>query len=162
LDDELCPSNLTSTKEFIVVNGMANSDLFQVNPIPNQYVVYLDLVYCNFPERPFSRLDRHHPAFILTCKTSYLKYISLGRRVKRFDFGGISAQLVALDGCALFLDLGIDNCIEKFYIIIREYFDRFLPFYYSVDSENRQPWFDKELCNLDNIRTKSHKYMKEL
>jgi hypothetical protein len=82
--------------------------------------------------------------------------------VKRFDFGGISAQLVALDGCALFLDLGIDNCIEMFYIIIRECFDRFLPFYYSVDSENRQPWFDKELCNLDNIRTKSHKYMKEL
>jgi hypothetical protein len=29
-------------------------------------------------------------------------------------------------------------------------------------SENRQPRFDKELLNLDNIRTKSHKYMKEL
>jgi hypothetical protein len=39
---------------------------------------------------------------------------------------------------------------------------RFVPFYFSVDSENRQPWCDRELRNLDNIRTKSHKYMKEL
>jgi hypothetical protein len=49
-DDELCPSNVTSAREFIVGDGMANSDLFQVNPIPNQYGVYLYLVYCNFPE----------------------------------------------------------------------------------------------------------------
>jgi hypothetical protein len=54
-----------------------------------------------------------------------------------------------------------DFC-RAFYTIIRECFDGFVPFYYSVDSENRQPWFDKELRNLDNIRTKSHKYMKEI
>jgi hypothetical protein len=59
---------------------MANSDFFQMNPIPNQYGVYQDLVYCYFPEkvgvnvaeRPLLRLNRHHPAFILTCKISYL------------------------------------------------------------------------------------------
>jgi hypothetical protein len=33
---------------------------------------------------------------------------------------------------------GIDDCVEKFYIIIRECFERSVPFYYSVDSENRQ------------------------
>jgi hypothetical protein len=46
--------------------------------IPHQYNVYLDLVYCNFPEmvgvivakRPLLRLERHHPAFILTCNIS--------------------------------------------------------------------------------------------
>jgi hypothetical protein len=32
-DDELCPSNVMSAKEFIAVDGMANCDLFQVNPI---------------------------------------------------------------------------------------------------------------------------------
>jgi hypothetical protein len=75
--------------------------LFQVNPIPDQYGVYLDLVYSNFremvgvnvAERPLLRLDRHHPAFILTCETSYLKYISLGRRVKRYDFGHADVHL---------------------------------------------------------------------
>jgi hypothetical protein len=44
----------------------------------------------------------------------------------------------------------------------RKCFDRFVPFYYSVDSENRQPWFDKELRNMDNIRTKSHNDMNGL
>jgi hypothetical protein len=46
----LCPSNVTSVKEFIVVDEISNNDLLQVNLIPNQYGVYLDLVYCNFPE----------------------------------------------------------------------------------------------------------------
>jgi hypothetical protein len=49
-DDELCPSKVTSAREFIVIDEMANSDLIQVNPIPNPYGVYLNLVYCNFPE----------------------------------------------------------------------------------------------------------------
>jgi hypothetical protein len=62
----------------------------------------------------------------------------------------------------LFLDLGIDDCIQKFCIIIRDCFDSFVPFYSSVESENSQSWFDKELRNLDNIRTKSHKYIKKL
>jgi hypothetical protein len=81
-------------------------------------VVYLNLVYCNIPEmvgvnvaeRPLLRLDRHHPAFILTCKISYLKYISLDRRVKRLYFGradvdGICAQLAAVDWCVFFWSL---------------------------------------------------------
>jgi hypothetical protein len=127
----------------------------------------LIMVLNSVSERPLLRLDRHHPAFILTCKTSYLNYISLGRRVKRFDFSqadvdGICVQLAAVDWCALFLDLGIDDCVKKIYITIRECFDRFVSFYYSVDKEKRQPWFDKELRNLDNIRNKSQKYMKEL
>jgi hypothetical protein len=94
-------------------------------PIPNQYGVYLELVYCNFPEmavvveRPLLKLNRHDPAFILTCKFSYLKYISLSRRVKRFDFGcadvdRICTQLATVDWCALFLDLGIDDFIGLF------------------------------------------------
>jgi hypothetical protein len=49
------------------------------------------------------------PALILTCKISCLKYISLGRRVKRIDFGradvyGVCAQLAAVDWRDLFLD----------------------------------------------------------
>jgi hypothetical protein len=35
-DDELCSSNVTSAREYIFVDGMANNDLFQGNPIPNQ------------------------------------------------------------------------------------------------------------------------------
>jgi hypothetical protein len=92
---------------------MANNDLFQVNPIPNQYSVYRYLVYCSFPEmvgvgiaeKPLLRLNRHHPAFILTCKISYLKYISLDRRVKRFDFGRADVDRICAYNWSLWIDV---------------------------------------------------------
>jgi hypothetical protein len=114
-------------------------------------------MYRNFPEmvgvgvaqRPLLRLDRYHPAFILTCKISYLKYISLGRRVKRIDFGradldGICAQLAAVGlVCFLFSDIVL-----------------FL-FTTVLTRRTSSPGLIK-LRNLDNIRSKSQKYMKGL
>jgi hypothetical protein len=59
----------------IVVDSMATYDMGQLNPIANQYGVFLNLVFFNFPEilhvaqvgDPILRLDQHHPAFDLTC-----------------------------------------------------------------------------------------------
>jgi hypothetical protein len=73
----------------------------------------LIMVLNSVSERPLLRSDRHHPAFILTCKISYLKYISL-----EFEHNWPPC---------------IDDCVKKFDIIIRESFDRFVSFYYSVD-----------------------------
>jgi hypothetical protein len=80
----------------------------------------------------------------LTCNIHYLKYISLGRRVKQFDFNRADvdrscAHLAALDWFVLFADLGIDDCVEKFHIIICKCFNCFVSLYYSVDSENSRP-----------------------
>jgi hypothetical protein len=69
-------------QKFIFVDEMANNDLFQLNPIPNQYGVYLDLVYCNFPnmvgvgvaESSLLRLDGHLPALILVVLT-YIEFV---------------------------------------------------------------------------------------
>jgi hypothetical protein len=33
------------------------------------------------------KLDRHHLAFVLTCDIEYLKYVTMSKRVSRFDFG---------------------------------------------------------------------------
>jgi hypothetical protein len=75
--------------------GVNDCDMGQVNSIPNQYGVYLDLIFFNNPpilrvseaETPMLKLDRHHPAFVLTCDIEYLKYVSMCKRVSRFDFG---------------------------------------------------------------------------
>jgi hypothetical protein len=69
----LCPSNVTATRESIIVDGMANCDMGQVTSIPNQYVVYLDLIFFNNPS--MSGLPEH-------CKFIYwvfLKRIRAGR-----------------------------------------------------------------------------------
>jgi hypothetical protein len=101
-------------------------------------------------KRPLLRLDKHHSAFILTYKISYLKYNSLGRRVKRFDFSR-RWNLCKIGRRVSFILLFVNVFIV------------FFPFYYSVDSENRQPWHDKELHNLDNIRkiTQKHEIIEE-
>jgi hypothetical protein len=79
----------------IIVDGMADCDMGKVNSIPNQYDVYLDLIFFNNPlmlrvseaETPLLKLNRHHPAFDLTCDIEYLKDVSMCKRVSRFDFG---------------------------------------------------------------------------
>ncbi len=37
-DDELCPNNVNTEREFCIIDGMAECDLAQVNTIPNQYI----------------------------------------------------------------------------------------------------------------------------
>jgi hypothetical protein len=51
---------------------------------------------------PLLKSDRHYPAFVLTCDIEYLKYVSMCKRVSRFDFGKadvgrIILQLSAVD-----------------------------------------------------------------
>jgi hypothetical protein len=46
-EDALCPSNVTSARESMIVDGTADCDMGQVNSIPNQYGVYLDLIFLN-------------------------------------------------------------------------------------------------------------------
>jgi hypothetical protein len=80
-------------RESIVVDGMATCDMGQVNPIVNQYGVFLDLVFFNFPGMfhvaqagaPVLRLNRNHRAFVLTCNVQFLRYISMSKRISRFD-----------------------------------------------------------------------------
>jgi hypothetical protein len=76
-------------------HGMADCDMDQVNSIPNQYDVYLNLIFFNNPpmlrvseaKAPLLKLDRHHPAFVLTCDIEYLKCVSMCRRVSHFELG---------------------------------------------------------------------------
>jgi hypothetical protein len=90
----LGPSNVRAARESTNVDGMADCDMGEVNFIPNQYDVYLDLIFFNNPsmlrvseaETSLLKLDRHHLAFLLTCNIEYLGYVSMCRRVSRFDF----------------------------------------------------------------------------
>jgi len=102
-DDELCPINVISVRESIIVDGMSGCDLSQMNNIPNQYGVYLDLVFFNNPsmltireaETPILTLDRHHPAFVLDLKIEYLKYATLSNHVSRFNFKKANMEAIS-------------------------------------------------------------------
>jgi hypothetical protein len=81
LGDDKCPSNVTTARESVVVDGMTTCDMGQMNPIANQYGVFLDFVFFNFPGMlhvaqagdPILTLDQHHPAFVLTCDAQFFE-----------------------------------------------------------------------------------------
>jgi Reverse transcriptase (RNA-dependent DNA polymerase) len=174
-DDELCPSNVTAVREAMVVDGMAACDMCQVNSIANQNGVFLDLVFCNSPgmlqvalsDDPVLKLDRHHPAFVLTCEVQYLKYTTMSKRISRFNFkkadvDAMTEYLSHVSWSNLFLVNDIDACVANFYDVMNGCFELHVPKFIAGGSNTKYPWFDRELRNLDNIKTKAHKFMKEI
>jgi hypothetical protein len=174
-DGNFLPSNVTTRRESIIIDGMAACDMGQVNPHANQYGVFLDLVFFNNPDMlqvsvsdcPLLSLDRHHPAFVLTCDVQYLKYSSMSKRISRFDFKKANAEamiesLSHVDWLNLFAVNDIDMCVAKFYDLMNECFELHVPKFVAGGSNIKYPWFDRELRNLDNQKTKAHKFMKEI
>jgi hypothetical protein len=85
-------------------------------------------------ETPLVKLDRHHLAFVLTCEIEYLKYVSMCKRVSRFDFSkadvdGMILQLSAVDWSDLLRGDCVDACVQKFYDAIYECFELYVPKY---------------------------------
>jgi hypothetical protein len=75
------------------------------------------------------------------------------RRISRFDFGKAD-----VDGMILQLSAG---CVQRLYDAINECFELYVPKYIVKDSTVKYSWFDRELHNVDNNRTKAHKYLRE-
>jgi hypothetical protein len=87
------------------------------------------------------------------------------RRIKKFDFNrtdwnNIELQLASTDWFVLFDGLSMDECVAKFDEILKVSFDLFVPTFLKTDSAIRFPWFDRELRNLENKKTKAQKYFK--
>jgi hypothetical protein len=88
------------------------------------------------------------------------------KRVCRDDFckadvDKMVLQLSALDSSDLLRSNCVDECFQKFYDAIYECFKLYVPKYVVKDSTVKCSWFDKELHNVDNNKTKAHKYLKE-
>jgi hypothetical protein len=133
---------MTSAKESIIVDGMTDYDMGQVNVILNQYGVYLDLIFFNNPsmlrvskaETPVLIIDWHHPAFVLTYDIEYFKYVSMCKHFSHFYFGkadvdGMIFQLSAVDWSDLLEGDCVDECVQKFYDAIYECFELYVPKY---------------------------------
>jgi hypothetical protein len=58
------------------------------------------------------KLDRHHPAFFLTCDIEYFKYVSMCMHVSRFDFGKADVDKMILP---LAVVDWLYKCVQKFY-----------------------------------------------
>jgi hypothetical protein len=89
------------------------------------------------------------------------------KRVSRFDFGKADVDemilhLSAVDWLDLLRSDCVYECVQKFYDAIYECFELYVPKCIVRDSIVKYPWFDRELHNVDNNRTKAHKSLKKL
>lgn len=78
----------------------------------------------------------------------------------RADWNEIELKLAETDWTSLFDGLCVDECVKKFNCIIKKCFDLYVPSILVSDFTKRFPWFDRELRNIDNQKTKAHKCMK--
>jgi hypothetical protein len=62
----------------------------------------------------------------------------------------------------MFLVNVIDACVAIFYDFLNDCFESCVPKFVAGGSNSKYPWFDRELRNLDNNKTKAHKCMKEI
>jgi hypothetical protein len=56
----------------------------------------------------------------------------------------------------------IDVYVAIFYDFLNDCFESYVPKFVAGGSNSKYPWFDRELRNLDNNKTKAHKFMKEI
>jgi hypothetical protein len=55
----------------------------------------------------------------------------------------------------------VDGCVQRLYDAINECFELYVPKYIVKDSTVKYRWFDRELHNVDDNRTKALKYLRE-
>jgi hypothetical protein len=69
--------------------------------------------------------------------------------------------LLVISICYRILTICVDECVRKLYDAIYECFELFVSKYMVKNCTVKYPWFDRELHNVDNNKTKAHKYLNE-
>lgn len=171
-DFGLSPLGVTTDLEANLVDGLINCDFQQLNPYPNQYGVFLDLVFSNSSfdvaietsGAPLLKLDRHHHAYEILVDIAACRYEPCSLDVERYKFAcadceSISQELNLIDWAGLFSCKKVDQCVDLFYDVVWSCFDRHVP--KSRASRNATfPWDSKCLRVLKNKSNSAAKKMK--
>lgn len=143
-------------------------NLSQYNFIYNHNSVLLDLVLCNSDivrvsrSEPLVPLDNNHPALLITLYDSYLE--ALGQQIrykylyKKASYNQINRVLERVDWS--FLRTGdIDACIDKFYDILYEIINVYVP-QKRVSKSTFPAWVSVETRKLVYCKKEAHKRYK--
>jgi hypothetical protein len=166
----LTPTQLTTQKEILTIDGMSTANLTQVNSLPNDRNVFLDLFFCNFESEidvntcdgPLLPLDRHHNAYKAFITTDEVVFDNSQKVEKRFDFkrakyDSILTFLNDTDWKSLFDTDNVDECVEKFYSRLERAIELFVPPKTNRALAKKHPWYSRELSNLENRKNKAFK-----
>lgn len=147
---------------------MNYTNWLQYNCIPNKNDRQLDLVLSNNQcevtvVEPLVPIDTHHPVFCVKSYISNFERIlkSAPRIARRFfaaDYDLINAKLDFIDWKTPLCDSNVDDAVEKFYLIINEIINEFIPTKSSNSNDSKYPaWYSRYLISLIK---KKKKYIK--
>ena len=174
---------LQSDEHFVIQNASDNNLILQLfafmsftgwsqyNSIFNNNNRLLDLVLSNSTcvvERtdPLSLPeDNHHPALLInveegTVHTSLREPPRIVHRFHDADYEAINSELNKINWVQQLSSLNITDAVDKFYLIINNIVDKFVPTK-TVYSNNKFPaWYSRRLIKLVNKKLKIHKKWK--
>lgn len=151
----------------LVAESFAYLGLSQLNTVPNDRGVFLDLLFSNVisltTERAIDLLSRnsiHHTAFISQFTTvveeTYVNYSFSTPNFKIGDYASINNYLASIDWEHLFSGLEIDDAVNQFYSVIYTAVNRFVPS--KICRSSSFPiWFSGHLKRLILQKKKAHK-----
>jgi len=164
---------LSDSNDFL--NELVDLSLNQVNKIPNSNGRLLDLIFVN--DNTFSPVSRgfpitmpedlHHPSLELSIETTSSSSLrancSSDRNMvfcyHKANFELMKTMLASVDWANLFLNLGIDECVEALYNVIWECIHHCVPL--IVDKNlYRPPWESPLLKKLKNAKNRLFKKYK--
>lgn len=157
------PPSHAATK---VAESFAYLGLSQLNTIPNDRGVFLDLLFSNVKslttERALDVLWRnsfHHIAYMFQIPTvvdvTHMNYSYFMPNFKMGDYVSINDYLASIDWGHLFSGLEIDEAVSQFYSVVYTVIDRFVPLK-KCCSSSFPVWFSRHLKSLILQKKKAH------
>ena len=151
----ICPEDSPAN---VVAESFSYVGLFQKNHIPNSRGVFLDLLFSNLPLLSVANAcdmllpdSVHHYAYsfqIDYCNTgALLQFDELYYDFANADYFAINDVLASCDWDIIFGEFEVDVIVDKFYAIIMQCLDNFVPVK-RVKSSNFPKWFSPELKDL--------------
>ncbi|CAG9121479.1 unnamed protein product [Plutella xylostella] len=149
------------------IDALDLCNLHQFNNVPNQYGRILDLILCTAPASvracpdPLVPEDPHHPALLIDLDVANFKPLKLAPQRRfafnRGDYTSIKKCIRDTNWCTILRAHNLNDCIERFYKIIYEFRDTFIPIH-SPSTSKFPPWYNS--CLVKMIKEKNKYFRK--
>lgn len=162
--------NVTDKNQFII-DTLVNLGFLQYNAVKNRNNRLLDLVFCNRNYikhieqslTPIVKEDIHHPSLSITL--SYVKFKRLAcanlhhLNYRKANYDSINLKLSQLNWSEIFLDKGVDACVDLLYYYLNNIIVECVP---VCRGRGHYPsYFTHETIRAIKLKNKIHKLYKQ-
>lgn len=159
----------------MVLQSASENELFQMSNFENHSHNVLDLIFVNSPEStlvekaaifliPEDKLDKAHVPLVCFVETE--QYMASPTQAnsrifcfRKANYDLINAKLNGIDWSSFIDTSDINKAASFLYDTIHKTIEEFVP-KSTFRLSNKPAWFNKELCNLKNVRNREHRKLR--